>query len=225
MAYVYRHIRLDTNQPFYIGVGLTDDNFFRARQASKRNKHWKNIANKSSFRVDILFSEIPADEALKKEIEFISIYKRIEDGGTLCNVTLGGEGTLGVKPKNVVPIFGISKDNEVKSFYSYQEAANFIGVSNSQVSAVIHGKSRYCKGWFFSKDIKSLMDGPRCHLSGKHKSHRKNTVSLVKDGNVISFDSYTDAAKHIGSFPNCIGDLFRGKLKSVKGWVLYEVQK
>ena len=43
MAYVYRHIRLDTNQPFYIGIG-SDKNYFRANQktSSKRNSYWVN---------------------------------------------------------------------------------------------------------------------------------------------------------------------------------------
>lgn len=29
MAYVYRHIRLDKNIPFYIGIGLKDYNYKR----------------------------------------------------------------------------------------------------------------------------------------------------------------------------------------------------
>jgi hypothetical protein len=36
MAYVYRHIRLDKNEPFYIGVG-SDSNYSRA--FTKRSSH------------------------------------------------------------------------------------------------------------------------------------------------------------------------------------------
>ena len=75
MAYVYRHIRKDTNQPFYIGVGLTDDNYHRAGVKSKRNKYWKNIIKKTTYKVDIIFNDLSWEEACKKEIEFITLYK------------------------------------------------------------------------------------------------------------------------------------------------------
>ena len=52
MAYVYRHIRLDKNEPFYIGISATDDNYARAFDRSHkhiRNKLWQNITNKKEF--------------------------------------------------------------------------------------------------------------------------------------------------------------------------------
>jgi hypothetical protein len=76
MAYVYRHIRKDTNQPFYIGVGLTDDNYARSRARSKRNSYWKNIVSKSEYEIQILFDDVSREFALEKERELISIYKR-----------------------------------------------------------------------------------------------------------------------------------------------------
>jgi hypothetical protein len=30
MAYIYRHIRIDTNMPFYIGISNTNDEYKRA---------------------------------------------------------------------------------------------------------------------------------------------------------------------------------------------------
>ena len=62
-----------------------------------RNNHWNSIINKTDYEVEILFDEIEYDYAKIKEIEFISLYKRKIDGGTLCNITLGGEGALGIK--------------------------------------------------------------------------------------------------------------------------------
>lgn len=96
MAYVYRHIRLDKNLPFYIGIG-TDQNYSRAHQKTFRNKHWSNVAAKTDIEVEILFDGISIDFAKKKEREFISLYKRAADGGILTNITLGGEGVLGLK--------------------------------------------------------------------------------------------------------------------------------
>ena len=102
MAYVYRHIRLDNNEPFYIGISATDDNYARAYDKShkhRRNKLWQNITNKTDFEVEILLDNLTHEESCEKEKEFIKLYGRKDLGtGTLCNYTDGGdEGTLGRK--------------------------------------------------------------------------------------------------------------------------------
>ena len=56
--FLYRHIRLDKNEPFYIGIG-TKRNYssFKSIYArafekeSGRNKHWKNIINKTNYKL------------------------------------------------------------------------------------------------------------------------------------------------------------------------------
>jgi hypothetical protein len=100
MAYVYRHIRLDNNQPFYIGISKRDSpNYERAYCKTKANRsiYWHNIYNKTKIEVEILFENISYELAKQKEIEFISLYKRISEGGTLVNLTSGGNGTFGYK--------------------------------------------------------------------------------------------------------------------------------
>lgn len=99
MAYLYRHIRLDKNIPFYIGIG-SDDDYKRAYNVRSRNRYWVNIVAKSHYEVEILLDNLTWLEACEKEIEFISLYKRRRDGGTLANLTLGGEGQLGMIPWN-----------------------------------------------------------------------------------------------------------------------------
>lgn len=94
MAYLYRHIRTDSNVPFYIGIG---ESINRAYSVTHRNKHWLSIVGKTSYEVDILFDDITYEFAKEKEKEFIELYKRKEDGGTLCNITKGGDGVLGLK--------------------------------------------------------------------------------------------------------------------------------
>jgi hypothetical protein len=96
MAYVYRHIRLDKNEPFYIGIG-SDNLYKRANDRHGRNKIWNDIITKTNYEVEILCDNISWEEALNKEIEFISIYGRIDkNNGTLSNLTDGGEGVLGI---------------------------------------------------------------------------------------------------------------------------------
>ena len=98
MAYVYRHIRLDTNQVFYIGIGSSTD-YKRAKSKLDRNNYWNHIISKTDYKIDILFDELTKEEAIIKEIEFIAIYGRRDLGlGTLCNLTDGGEGRFNYKP-------------------------------------------------------------------------------------------------------------------------------
>jgi hypothetical protein len=94
MACVYRHIRNDINVPFYIGIGK---NTSRAYSITHRNKHWTSIARNTSYEVEVLFDGIDYEFAKEKEKEFIDLYKRKEDGGTLCNITKGGDGVLGLR--------------------------------------------------------------------------------------------------------------------------------
>jgi len=91
MAYVYRHIRIDKNEPFYIGISSGDD-YSRANSKKNRNTHWHNIVNKTDYKVEIMLDDLTIEEACKKEIEFISIYGKKNSGGYLCNIADGGNG-------------------------------------------------------------------------------------------------------------------------------------
>jgi len=94
-GYVYRHIRKDTNQVFYIGIG-SDDNYYRSRSKSKRNPIWRRIVNKTQYDIEIIFDNLPFDKLIEKEKEFIALYGRIcNQSGTLANLSEGGEGVKG----------------------------------------------------------------------------------------------------------------------------------
>jgi hypothetical protein len=93
-AYVYTHTRLDTNEIFYVGIGL-QDNYKRASFRYSRTKHWNNIVKKCGWKVDIVADKLTWEDACKKEIELIKKYGRVDLGtGTLVNLTDGGEGPL-----------------------------------------------------------------------------------------------------------------------------------
>lgn len=103
--YVYRHIRKDTNKPFYIGLGSKPKKFNNISQEYKRafsdhsrSKFWKSVVAKTGYEVQIIFECGNLQEAREKEIEFISLYGRRDlKKGTLVNMTDGGEGTIGRK--------------------------------------------------------------------------------------------------------------------------------
>jgi hypothetical protein len=94
MAYLYRHIRLDKNVPFYIGIG-SDPEYLRARERARRSPFWKKIVAKTDYRIEIMFDEISYEEAKEKEKEFIALYGRKDLLlGSLVNMTDGGDGTV-----------------------------------------------------------------------------------------------------------------------------------
>ena len=93
MAIVYKHIRVDKNEVFYIGIGKTEK---RAFEKKSRNFYWRNIA-KFGYNVEILYNDLSWEKACEKEIELIKIYGRNDlNKGTLCNMTDGGDGVLGL---------------------------------------------------------------------------------------------------------------------------------
>lgn len=101
--YIYRHVRPDTNEVFYIGKGNNLDKrkseYRRAFETKKRNHFWNAIFNKNNknIKVDILFECETHEQANEKEIEFIKLYGRRNLGlGTLVNLTDGADGCFGV---------------------------------------------------------------------------------------------------------------------------------
>lgn len=97
MAVVYRHIREDKDQVFYIGIGVEVG---RAYRTSRKNKIWNDIVSKTNYRVEILISSITREEAIELEIGLIKYYGRMDTGtGTLSNMTDGGDGGPNFKGK------------------------------------------------------------------------------------------------------------------------------
>lgn len=103
--YIYRHIRLDNNEIFYIGIGTKSTKlkykthreiYRRAYTKVSRSLFWKNIITKSCYNVQILLESDNYDFIKEKEKEFIKLYGRKDlNKGTLCNLTDGGEGLTG----------------------------------------------------------------------------------------------------------------------------------
>ena len=91
MFYVYRHVRLDTNQPFYVGKGCKK----RAFSKDSRNYYWKNIAKKAGVKVEILRYFKENDSAYAFEQSLIKLYKKY--GLCEANFSDGGAGRAGYK--------------------------------------------------------------------------------------------------------------------------------
>ena len=107
--FLYRHIRLDKNEVFYIGVGTKTNNpnkqnyneiYRRAFLRAIRNPFWKNIVAKTKYKVEIICESNDYEEIENKEKEFIELYGRRElKNGTLVNMIDGGKGQKSVHLK------------------------------------------------------------------------------------------------------------------------------
>jgi hypothetical protein len=190
MAIVYRHIRLDKNEPFYIGIGKTEN---RAYSKNSRNKHWWNISNKG-YEVEILFNDLTWEEACEKEKEFITLYGRSDlNLGTLCNWTNGGEGSLNCKP-SIETRNKIGKANTGKIKSS-------ITLEKQRISALKKGDSHHMK-----------IDSYKQFFSNLHK---KQVEQYTKDGTLVNiWASILEASNALNIDNSSIGKACTGKLKT-----------
>lgn len=93
MYYLYRHIRLDSNIPFYIGVGKYDVNYTRSKEKYSRSEEWKKVVDSFGYDIEIVCTADDLNSIYDKEKEFISLYSKYG----LVNKTRGGGGILGHK--------------------------------------------------------------------------------------------------------------------------------
>lgn len=99
--YLYRHIRLDKLEPFYIGIGTKTRldlkyNKYSRSQEKRRNQIWNNIVSKTEYKVEIMLESDDYNFIKQKEQYFINLYGRKDKRtGLLSNLTNGGEGENG----------------------------------------------------------------------------------------------------------------------------------
>jgi hypothetical protein len=92
---VYKHLRNDTNEVFYVGIGLST----RPYSLRDRNKYWRNIVNKVGYTIEIVMENLDWETACKEEISLIAKYGRKDNNtGILVNMTDGGQGGYGRIP-------------------------------------------------------------------------------------------------------------------------------
>lgn len=184
MAIVYRHIRLDKNEPFYIGIGR---NLRRAYRTDDRNDIWNKIVAKTKYDVEILFDDLTWEDACEKEKEFISIYRRIKDGGILANITFGGEGGAYEK----------SKEHRVK-------------ISNTLKNVLKEGHNKGDKNPMFGK---THNEDARRNISIKNKGKRSKIVVDIQSG--IFFNSLGEASECFNINYKTLNNMLTGNRKNI----------
>lgn len=150
MAIVYRHIRLDKNMPFYIGIGKTEK---RAYQKCFRNNIWNQIISKTNYDIEILFDNLSWEQACEKEKEFIKLYGRIDlKTGILANQTDGGDGNNNLSEEARKRISLANKGNKYGIGYKHTESERkkisqaLLGKPNKSSTKFKKGESSWLKG-------------------------------------------------------------------------------
>jgi len=241
MACIYRHIRLDTETPFYIGIGV---NPRRAYSKYSRSEFWKNVALKHGFEVEILMNNISWEQATEKEKEFIKLYGRLDNKtGILVNLTDGGDGALGIiqseeskekkrqSNKNRVFTEETRKKLSEKQMGEKNHMYGRVGLLNPSYGIKRSEKTR--------KKISEIAKkrGPEKNpmFGKKHSDETKEKIRIKRLMNKITrsekkvgcfiggklvkkYNSMTEASKDTGSPLSCISMCCSGRMKTSKGF-------
>ncbi len=164
MAYIYQHLRKDTDQVFYIGIGQSNINFKRAYSRFDRNKWWHNITSKVDWEVKILIEDISWKQACDLEILLIKQLGRKDlNTGILVNMTDGGDGgrkmifTKEMKDKQRLKKDCIKLQcintvtGQCLEFDSISSACNELNLQKSNVLRCLKGITKTNKKWKFQK--------------------------------------------------------------------------
>lgn len=187
MYYLYRHIRLDKNEPFYIGIGtiqVIDSKYYyysRAKDKSNRNIIWNRIVAKTKYKIDIIIESDDYGFIKQKEIEFVKLYGRIDlETGSLANLTDGGEGCLNISPESLIQrnqkLIGQKRTEEFKK----------------KLSEDRKGKKNPCFGRIFSEEEKA-------NVSKRMKGHKYNLGKIAIEEHKKKISDSRLGSKHWSS--------------------------
>jgi hypothetical protein len=209
MPVIYRHIRLDTNEPFYIGIGKTDK---RAYSKKSRNKLWNNIVNKTEYIVEILMDNLTWEQACEKEKEFISMYGRKDLGkGTLVNMTDGGDGNNNFSKEVRERISNAHKGNQYgKGWKPTKEQIEKIkialkGKSNNNITSFKVGHKTWNKG------TKGLT---KRNITSFSSENPIKAVSVIDISTNKIYKTIREAAKDINVNEKSLYSMLRGRYKN-----------
>jgi len=230
MAYVYRHIRLDKNEPFYIGIG-SDMTYKRAKEKSRRSQLWNKIIAKTDYEVEILVDDITFDYAKLKEIEFIKLYGRIDLGnGTLANLTDGGDGLINRiftsehRRKLSLSQIGKEKSQEIKDkLRKYR-----IGIPNSSETRSKISKAN--KGRVNTPELMELLrnrkgeKNPAFGITGVKCKNFKGYIQVFKNGVYFGrYEGIRDCAESLGVTATKVSAVLNGRRNHTGGYTFKRI--
>lgn len=206
--YCYRHIRTDTNQPFYIGIGKNTTRRPYARafafNKTRRSDYWGRVFDKcdGKIEVDVLYESESHEEIVKKEIEFIKLYGKIRNGGTLVNLTDGGDGTFGAirSPETIEKqrqkLIGVPKSEECRLNISKakkgvkrspEAVKKSADAQRGQKRPDVAEKSRQRTGWHHTEESKlSISEKKKGKPGHTPTQETKDAIRKANTGRIFS---------------------------------------
>lgn len=196
--YIYRHIRPDTDQVFYIGKGyrLSKSHGFRATQKHSRSKWWNRVIEKNNgvYTVEVIMEFDTEAECNAKEIELIKLYGRRDlKSGTLVNLTDGGDGSTGI-------VVSVETKSKLSKIFSGEGHPNFgkklssetcRKKSDSMVKSDKNLKGKKLPEWWRDK-MRDSKIGNNNPMFGKTSPVAKQVIDIFTGK---EYDSVCDAAK------------------------------
>lgn len=217
--YVYMHIRLDTNSIFYIGKGKKKENlvYERAYSRKNRNKHWKNIVNKTEWKYELIREFFTEQEALDYETKIINMFGIHSEGGQLCNLVKdsrnSNEITKIALEANKKPIHKYSLEGlYIESYDSIIEAAIINNCDDSALVKCCKGKSQSHRKfqWRYYKTEMGI---------GEPTTKKIKVYQYDLQGNFIAeYASYTKAAKAMNTKMSCIHQVVNDDKRTSHGY-------
>jgi hypothetical protein len=238
VAYIYRHIRLDKNQPFYVGIGEDLSQhiglYKRAYNVGSRSLFWKNITNKTEYRVDIILDDLTWEEACKKEKEFIALYGRKDLGkGTLVNLTDGGDGIIGQifssKSRQKMSISKIKQWENTTEEQKVKRNQKISNTSKNKPKPEGFGKKVSRPRKPMSEETKQKISSKKinhsCFNEDFAKKHYKPVIKQDKKGNVEEYESIKEASNKTGIKRTNISCCLIGKSKTAGSFKWFYKEK
>lgn len=224
--YIYRHIRPDKDEVFYIGKGykLSKGHSERHKDKHGRNKWWKAIVAKNGgvYDIEIIFECETEGEVNRKEIEFIKLYGRSDLGnGTLVNLTDGGDGSVGAKMSDE----NKKRLSELWSGYNHPNWGKKLSKetcmkkSESMKISEKNLKGKKLPDWWRDK-IRQTKFGKDNPMYGK-KSHLAKKV--IDENTGVVYDSIMEAAKSTPYQFQYISAMLKGDKKNKTTLKFYNV--
>jgi hypothetical protein len=209
--FVYKHIREDKGNIFYIGIGkIRSDKsattfkmkHYRAYSKQGRNPIWKRIVEKTNYKVEIVITGISFKKAKNLEIELISKYGKIKEKGLLANLSDGGETvsqdliTVLNDPKCSERVYQYDLDgNFIKEWLSTNQIKRELGFDNSVIRKALKSNTKspnisYKFQWFLEYKGEKI---PKSD-SGKITLHKG--VILENEKEKLTFNSRQECAEY-----------------------------
>lgn len=205
--FVYRHIRVDNGETFYVGCGKrpkviknTKSYYSRAYQIGiRRSIEWNEIHKQTDFTVDILFETTDKKTAYAKEAEYIKLYGRKCTGeGTLVNIVPSQGGVL-KNPEIRITQLDIN-GNFVKIWNRPKDIANELGYLQSNIIGVCRKRALKAYGFLWeytdNRDFDNVFP-----FAGRVKNPEYNRKGIIlnncETGEKKIFRRQLDVAKYL----------------------------